>query len=444
MPAFNRVERTCEVCGNTFLAKPSQIKIGAAKFCSTACCARRPRESSRVPCVCAACGKEFTVKRYEAARGDGRYCSLACYHGDKAESLELRFLRSVSEPTPTGCILWTGHTRNGYGILQGTVDGRHVALQAHRFSWEWAFGPIPPGQNALHKCDTRSCVNPCHLFVGTQAENMADKAAKGRQRKGEATPHAKLTVQAVEAIRTRYAAGGVTQVQLAEEYGVTVTTILNVVSGRGWKHAPGPIRPPAPVAEPVALVLTPPAPEDGAVACDTCGEPFQTWGKFRLCRCHYFVMPLPPEVRFFGHIGPATETGCIPWTGALRRGYGFLKSGRARPYWIAAHRLSWEMANGPIPAGLHLRHVCHRPECVNPAHLRLGTPHDNAADKVAAGRQRKGEGCNLSKLTAEKVRAIRERYAAGGVSQQQLAAEYGVSNTNISLIVNGHSWKNLD
>jgi hypothetical protein len=467
MPAFNRIERTCEVCGQTFLAKPSQVNKGCARFCSITCAALRPRESTRVQCVCAACGKEFTVKRYEAARGDGRYCSLACYHGDKAESLELRFLRSVSEPTPTGCILWTGHTRNGYGILQGTVDGRHVSMQAHRFAWERIHGPIPPGMHALHTCDVRSCCNAAHVFIGTHAENMADKARKGRQRRGDTHPRSTLTSEAVRDIRTRYVAGGVTQVQLAAEYGVTPMTILNVVSGRTWGHAPGPIRVPethAPAVDgPAEAVGTGAGASRRAPierACEHCGQTFFVWprdlrrggGKFCSRACHYVGRREPLEARFVRHVGPITEHGCILWTGTLNTaGYGVLTVRPRRL--VMAHRVAWEIANGPIPEGIQVLHACDKffppgdigyRRCVNPCHLHLGGPQQNSADKVAAGRHRRGETSNLSKLSAEDVRAIRARYAAGGVSQVRLAAEYGTTNTNISQIVNGHSWKDLD
>ncbi len=82
----------------------------------------------------------------------------------------------------TGCILWTGRTRKkGYGVMQ--VAGK--ALSSHRVAYELEYGPIPEGLHILHKCDTPACINPLHLFAGTNAENIKDKQAKGRQPKGE-------------------------------------------------------------------------------------------------------------------------------------------------------------------------------------------------------------------------------------------------------------------
>lgn len=88
---------------------------------------------------------------------------------------------------PDACWLWTAHkTRGGYGQLR--VDGHQAT--AHRVSWELAHGPIPPGHGyhgtcVLHRCDNPPCCNPSHLFLGTNADNMADMKAKGRQARGD-------------------------------------------------------------------------------------------------------------------------------------------------------------------------------------------------------------------------------------------------------------------
>lgn len=91
-------------------------------------------------------------------------------------------IRSMPEPN-SGCHIWLGpqmKLRNGYGnfICEG------VQKRAHRAAWEFYRGPIPAGLHVLHRCDTPLCVNPNHLFLGTQQDNMKDKRRKGRAPSG--------------------------------------------------------------------------------------------------------------------------------------------------------------------------------------------------------------------------------------------------------------------
>lgn len=95
-------------------------------------------------------------------------------------SLEERFASHVAPEAITGCWLWLGKPdKHGYGRIN--VGGRAGKAQfAHRVSWELHRGSIPNGMGVLHHCDTPSCVNPDHLFIGTQSDNMRDARAKGR------------------------------------------------------------------------------------------------------------------------------------------------------------------------------------------------------------------------------------------------------------------------
>lgn len=107
-------------------------------------------------------------------------CLFACWWriigGKNTMSLEDRFWNKVDKETESGCWEWVGSTRNGYGCIRPIG----VTKYSHRVSWELHNGPIPDGLWVLHKCDNRKCVNPDHLFLGTNQDNVNDKMSKGR------------------------------------------------------------------------------------------------------------------------------------------------------------------------------------------------------------------------------------------------------------------------
>ncbi len=139
--------------------------------------------------------------------------------------------------------------------------------------------------------------------------------------------------------------------------------------------------------------------------------------------------------------------GCWEWTGAttMSGGYGRLRASDR------AHRVSWEIHRGPIPAGLYVLHHCDNPPCVNPEHLFLGTHADNVRDMVEKGRniQRahpeklaRGERVNTARLTVERVLEILRKHREGR-SMWSLAKEYGVAPCAVQKIVHGKAWKHV-
>lgn len=125
----------------------------------------------------------------------------------------------------SACWLWPLNCNSkGYGMLNRTG----VSHLAHRAAWEVVHGPIPDGLCVLHSCDNPPCINPSHLFLGTQLDNMRDRTNKGRQGRG----NAKLTDEHVRAIR---AATG-TQKSIAQQFGIDDSSVSDIRAYRSWKH----------------------------------------------------------------------------------------------------------------------------------------------------------------------------------------------------------------
>ena len=146
------------------------------------------------------------------------------------------FMARVEFDAIAGCWLWPGHhTVDGYG----TCQHRKKTLLAHRVSWELSFGVDPVGKLVCHKCDVPACVNPDHLFLGTQADNMADMRLKGRASRkfGQANGRARLTdAQAAEILRL-VDNGLADRKLIAEQYGISSSTIHRLIRGESFPAA---------------------------------------------------------------------------------------------------------------------------------------------------------------------------------------------------------------
>jgi len=137
----------------------------------------------------------------------------------------------------------------------------------------------------------------------------------------------------------------------------------------------------------------------------------------------------------FDYFMPGTPgTDCWEWTGSRNQaGYGVVRMTDSS---FPAHRVSYELFIGPIPEGWCVCHRCDNPPCCNPNHLFVGTKDDNNQDKVAKGR-------NDATLTAEDVTKIRNLYANGDVLQRELAQTFGVSRSNITMIISRKTWRHI-
>lgn len=146
------------------------------------------------------------------------------------QSIKARFMSKVRLDEATGCWEWAASKRGEYG--QFHLDGK--VPHAHRVSYALRYGPIQDGLHVLHRCDNPGCVNPEHLFLGTQTENMADRDVKGRQacQQGAGNNHAKLTEDDVLAIR---AASG-TQQTIADRFGITRAMVSQIRLRKAWAH----------------------------------------------------------------------------------------------------------------------------------------------------------------------------------------------------------------
>lgn len=154
-------------------------------------------------------------------------------------------IEAWSEPEPnSGCWIWLrSRDLKGYGhiCVLGGVE------RAHRVAYIAAGGMIRRGRQVLHRCDNPPCVNPAHLFTGTNDDNVRDRCAKGRSSRsaspgsfgrGEQHVQHKLSWADVHEIRRRYVDGGCTMRSLGAEYNVNHNTIRALLIGRSWKEEP--------------------------------------------------------------------------------------------------------------------------------------------------------------------------------------------------------------
>ncbi len=150
--------------------------------------------------------------------------------GRPPRPLRERFDEKYEIVEPGGCWVWMANgERYGHLHVGSRVDGSRRTVAAHRTSWELHRGSVPEGLHVLHRCDNSLCVNPEHLFLGTHADNMADREAKGRSPVGEDHPKAKLTNAQV--LQIRLIGRAISQVEIGRRFGVSVSLVGHILNG---------------------------------------------------------------------------------------------------------------------------------------------------------------------------------------------------------------------
>lgn len=144
-------------------------------------------------------------------------------------------LEQIAQHTDDSCLIWPYSTiKHGYGTV--FVPDTKTVVLVHRLAFKITHGrwPMPKG---LHRCDNPPCFNPRHIFEGTQIDNIADMVAKGRARAPIGTEQwcARFTDDDIREIRRLYSSG-ITQVQIAKDYGTYQPNISAIVLGKAWKH----------------------------------------------------------------------------------------------------------------------------------------------------------------------------------------------------------------
>ena len=160
------------------------------------------------------------------------------------EKIEQVFLKNLVRGNENDCWDYPHiNSRNGYSrVAASLVIGKNQYLRTNkvgsRVSYKHFYGPFDESLLVCHTCDNPRCVNPKHLFLGTDQDNHTDKTNKGRQTRGETHGAHKLTEQEVINIKLEYVKGkrGCGFISLSKKYNVALATIQRIIDGSGWKH----------------------------------------------------------------------------------------------------------------------------------------------------------------------------------------------------------------
>lgn len=181
------------------------------------------RGKSLWKCVCS-CGRESHIIGTRLSNGETKSCLHKSWNKKEIEW----------EVDISGCWNCTSHARSKAGYSRFRSNGKMTLV--HRYMYEQKYGKIPDGMFACHRCDNPACINPDHIFIGTNQDNIDDMCNKNRQNKTKGSNHykSKLTDEQVREIR--FKSSGLSQNYLSRKYGVVQSVIWAIINGHIWKH----------------------------------------------------------------------------------------------------------------------------------------------------------------------------------------------------------------
>lgn len=185
--------------------------------------------SSLCACGCGGTTSQIKVNNSFCGHVKGQFRRFIKGHQSRTPKPTLSQMKERTVEAANGCWEWVAaKAAQRYAFLQH--EGKNIL--GHRYVYELTHGSIPDGMVVRHKCDNKCCINPEHLELGTNADNMRDKAERGRATRGETHHKAKLSEVEVVSILT----SGYSNVEEAQRHGVSEAVISNIRRRRIWKH----------------------------------------------------------------------------------------------------------------------------------------------------------------------------------------------------------------